>query len=117
MHADVEDRTDVRMVQRRRGARFKRKAGESIRIGRGADRQDFDGDVAFEPGVAGLVDLAHAARAEQRVDAIGPEDGAGHESRLVVCERIPDTGGAFVALQQGVDVRAQRGIVPARISR
>ena len=48
-----------------------------------ARRQDFDRDVAFEPRVAGLVDLAHAARAEERIDAIGPEDGAGRQRGLM----------------------------------
>ena len=38
--------------------------------------QHLDGDGAVEAGVSGLVDLAHAARAEGGVDLVGAEGGA-----------------------------------------
>ena len=41
--------------------------------------QDLDGDGAVEAGVAGFVDLAHAARAEGDVDLVGAERGAWRE--------------------------------------
>ena len=36
-------------------------------------RQDLDRDVAVEPGVAGAIDLAHAARAERAEDLVRAE--------------------------------------------
>ena len=36
-------------------------------------RQHLDRDVAFEPGIARPVDLAHAARAERREDLVGTD--------------------------------------------
>jgi hypothetical protein len=38
--------------------------------------QDFDRGATFQIGVGGLVDLAHAARANLRDDFIGPEPSA-----------------------------------------
>ena len=43
--------------------------------------QDLDGDRAIEAGVAGLVDLAHAAGADRGLDFVRPEahtGGHGH---------------------------------------
>jgi hypothetical protein len=42
-------------------------------------REHFDGDVAAEAGVAGTIDLAHAARAERRNDFVGTELGTGRK--------------------------------------
>ncbi len=39
--------------------------------------QQLDGDGAVEAGVAGFVDLAHAALADEGGDGIGVEGGAG----------------------------------------
>ena len=71
--ADVVDRDDVRVVERGGGARFQLEAVEALRIGREARRQHLDGDVAAEARIAGPIDLAHAAGAEQRDDLVGPE--------------------------------------------
>ena len=67
---DVIERTDMRMVQ----------AGDRVRLALEAfaeGRQHFlDGDDAVEPGVASLVDLAHAAGADRHDDFVGTEPGA-----------------------------------------
>ena len=68
--ADVEDREDVRMVERRGGARLLLEAAQPIGIGRERGGQDLDRDLASEPRVARAVDLAHAAGAERREDLV-----------------------------------------------
>jgi hypothetical protein len=47
-------------------------------------RQDFDGDVAVQPSVAGAEDLAHAAFAQSGEDDVRPEAIADHR-RAAVC--------------------------------
>ena len=47
--------------------------------------QHLDGDRAVQAGVGGLVDLAHAARAEGGVDLVGAEGGAGFKWHAVEC--------------------------------
>jgi hypothetical protein len=48
---------DVRVVQGRDGERFARESLAAIGIGRGDFRQNFQGDLALEPKIAGAVDL------------------------------------------------------------
>jgi hypothetical protein len=48
---------------------------------RDAVRQQFDGNVAIEPRVAGLVDLAHPTRAEGGENFIRSEARAGREGQ------------------------------------
>ncbi len=61
--ANIEDGKNVGMVQRRRGAGFLREALQAFGIGGKGCRENFDGDVAVQAGIAGAVDFAHAARA------------------------------------------------------
>ena len=62
-----------------------------LQIGVGGDvfGQDFDGDGAVQAGVASLVDLALAARAEGGLDLVGTEGGAGSERHGVPDWRRP----------------------------
>ena len=68
---------DVRVRQRGHRAALLFESRHSRRIGRQPLRQDLDGHLAFEPRVAGQVDLAHAAGAKAGVDFVGTEAGAG----------------------------------------
>ena len=61
--ADVVERADVRMIERRDRARLALEALAQLRVGRERRRQDLDRDRAVEPRVAGAVDFAHAAGA------------------------------------------------------
>ena len=77
--SDVVERADVRVRQLRDGLRL---ALEALpRVGRRGDlgRQNLDGDDAIEARVAGFVDLAHPARADGRLNLIGPETCSGRE--------------------------------------
>ena len=57
-----------------------------------------------------LVDLAHPARAEERIDAIGAKDSTRPKGSATDGQGIPDNAGPFVSGQEGIDVGAQREI-------
>ncbi len=78
--ADVVDVDDVRMVEGGGGARLPVEAVEELGIGPGA--QHLQGHRASEPGVAGAIHLAHAARAETVDHLVGGDAGAGDEGVL-----------------------------------
>jgi hypothetical protein len=59
--AYVENRNDIRMIQRGHCLRFLLEPPKAIAITGKRFRKDLQGDVATEPRVAGLVNLAHAA--------------------------------------------------------
>jgi hypothetical protein len=64
---------DVRVVERRYGARLALEALEPLRVRGEALRQHLERDVAAEPGVARAVDLAHPARAQRGDDLVAAE--------------------------------------------
>ncbi len=67
---DAIDRADVRMIERRQHLGFALEAGDALRIGGDKLGERLDGDVTVEACIAGLVDLAHAARADCGHDLI-----------------------------------------------
>ena len=71
--ADVMDRTDVGMIQRRRCPRFPLESPQTLPVAVHLGRQDLDGDFAPEARVARGVHLAHAAGADERDDLVGPK--------------------------------------------
>ena len=75
---EAVDRADVGMVQRREHPRFALEARESIGMPGERRRQNLDRDIAPELRVVRTVHFAHAARAEQRVQAIPADRLAGH---------------------------------------
>jgi hypothetical protein len=72
--ADVVDRDEVGMVQRRRGPRLLDEARRPIGVADQVLGQDLQRHRASQLEVVGAIDLAHAAAAEQRADA-KPADG------------------------------------------
>ena len=58
---------DVGVVQGGEDASFALEPREPIRIGRERGRQELDRDVTAKPRVAGAIDLAHPAGADQRL--------------------------------------------------
>ena len=80
MAPDVEERADVRVVQRGDGAGLALEPLLQIGIGGDVLGEDPDGDGAIQAGVAGLIDLPHPARAEGGLDLVGAERGAWIES-------------------------------------
>ena len=71
--ADIMERADVGMRQRRDALRFALEAGPAIGISGDVSRKDFNRDGALEAGVAGLVDFAHPPVADQAEDFVGAE--------------------------------------------
>ena len=72
LSADIVDRQDVRVVERRCGTRFLLEALEAVRR-REARREDLDRDRALQARVVRAVDLTHPALANLLEDAIRPE--------------------------------------------
>ena len=71
--ADVMQRADVGVIQRRNSAGFALEALPGIKIGGKMRRQDLDRDGAIQARVPGAIHLAHAASAQRRLNFIGPE--------------------------------------------
>jgi hypothetical protein len=63
--AHLKDRENVGMAQSGGGFGLDLEALQSIRFGGDKLGENFDGDVAIQPGIAGAVDLAHTAGAER----------------------------------------------------
>ena len=57
---------------------------EAAEVGRECRGQNLDRNITSEPRIACTVDLAHAARAEQRQDLVGPRRAPGLRARLEV---------------------------------
>jgi len=78
---DVVERADMGVRELRERACFAIEALTKLRIGGEPGLQHLDGDGAIEPRVAGLVDLAHAARAQRGQDFVRTETVAGSEGQ------------------------------------
>ncbi len=68
---------DVRVVQRREDLGFALEASQPLGVVGEQVGQDLERHVAVELGVAGAVDLTHAAGADLGGDGVGTEGGAG----------------------------------------
>jgi hypothetical protein len=73
IRSDVIQVTHVRVVQRRNASRFTLESAAKVL------RDELDGDWPVETRVARLVDLAHAARADERNDFVGAEARSGSQ--------------------------------------
>jgi hypothetical protein len=76
MMTDVVQRADVRMIQRCNRLCFALEALPHLRIVGPVRRQHFDRHGALEPRIAGAIDLAHSAGANQLDDLEGAESSA-----------------------------------------
>ena len=66
---------DVRVAQAGDGLRLALEPGAAVRIGADVGREHLDRDGAIEAGVAGLVDIAHAAGPDGGEDLVPVEAG------------------------------------------
>src|SRR5438034_8622161 len=71
--ADIEQRADVRMLERRDGARLALEAITELRVGSELSRQHLDRNGPVQRRVARAIDLAHPARPERREDLVRAE--------------------------------------------
>ena len=76
--ADLVDRADVGVVQRRSGTGLAAETFERMRIAGNVSRKEFEGDKAAQADVFGLVDYAHASAAEFLDDAVVRDGLADH---------------------------------------
>jgi hypothetical protein len=68
--SDFMDRADVRMVQRRRGARLAEEPIDRLTIGGLGTSQEFESDLPAEREVFAQVDLSHSATAQLLDDTV-----------------------------------------------
>lgn len=73
LDAHVVLRADVRMIERRERLRLPPKPLTEHGVRVDPAREDLDRNGPVQPGVAGLVDLAHAAGASRGKDFVGTE--------------------------------------------
>jgi hypothetical protein len=76
--ADLIDRANTRMIQRRGGAGLLEQAPAGRRVGLQVFARNLHRDGALDLGVPGAVDDAHPARAELSVNAVVAEPVADH---------------------------------------
>ena len=62
--ADVVNRADIGMVERRDGAGFALEAPQAIAVGREGGGKNLDGDLSSEARIARAIHLAHTTSAE-----------------------------------------------------
>jgi len=74
--ADIVNRDDVRVIQRRRRPGFADEPGQAVLIVGECRRQHFQRDPAAETGVLSEIHLAHPAFAEGTDDLVVPESCA-----------------------------------------
>ena len=79
--ADVVERADVRVIERRDRARFAIEAVAEFLIPCERRRQNLQGDAAIETCVARLVDLAHAAGTEGGLNLVRSEPSTWREGQ------------------------------------
>ena len=68
--ADVVDRADVGMVERRCAARFTLKAAQSLGVARQSVGDELERHGTLQPRIFGFVDHAHPAAAQPGDDAV-----------------------------------------------
>ena len=90
--ADLVNRADVGMIERRRRAGLDQEACLGRRLDAEMRREKLQGHEALEPLVAGLVDEAHAALAEQVEHEVLPD--CGEPRQPIGCSRASDVAGA-----------------------
>ena len=89
-------------------------ARDRIRIGSKRRRQDLDGNIAAEPGIAGAIHLTHSAFAQLVDDLVGAEPGTRTERHVFHCSgwlalSVEVRGSSFRVLGSG-----SRFVVPVR---
>ncbi len=87
---DVVNGKDIGMAQRGDCPGFLLEASQALGVCRERGGQYLDGYIAAEPQIVCPVDLAHAARADQRYDFVGPEVRSGGKthgmSAIIACD-------------------------------
>ena len=67
------DRADVRMIERGQDLRFAPESGERLGVLERSARENLEGDLSTEFGIAGAIDLAHSTFAQLGDDLVSPQ--------------------------------------------
>ena len=116
--ANLVNRDDVRMIERRGGARFALESRASIGIGGERLRQNLDRDVASELRVSRAIHVAHSTGADERSDLVGSKALAGERRRVRLkdCGRDAVDGRRFEKTGRAVRIGEQRfELAPQRL--
>ncbi len=109
---EAVDVGDVWMVQRSQRPGLALQPRQTLRIRRHAGGQHLDCHVAIEAGVAGAIDLTHAAGADLLDDVVRPDSCAARQTHVGMAARLyarePSRSDASLLL-----LRAERSIVAA----
>src|SRR5678815_5685966 len=100
--ANLEDANDVGAVEARGGLGLAQEALEMDRLGEDARVEELDGTLAAIGGGVGLVDLAHAAAADDHAEAERADDLVGEAARAADLEDAIEVGAGLG--EQGVAV-------------
>ena len=92
MRAEIEDREDVRMVQRRDRVGLALESRHRLGIVRKRLGKHLHRDLAIQLRVPRPVHLAHPARAERCEDLVRAEAGAGRKSQCVLRRILSECG-------------------------
>ena len=87
--ADLVDRHDVRMIQRRGGAGFLLESPDRVGIARERGLQQLHRDVAAKPGVVRQVDFPHSAAADERQHVVGADASADRLGLVLIAPATP----------------------------
>ena len=82
LRAHVMQLANVRMIQRRDGARLTFEALSCISLVGHVSRKNLDGNAAVEPGIAGAIHFAHAARSKRPENLVRPKPCAGRQPHM-----------------------------------
>ena len=85
--AEVVDDEDVRMIERRGGSRLGVEPAQTIGVGGDLRRQQLQRDRTIELRIVRAIDLAHAAGADPRDDAIAADGAADQLVRGAIASR------------------------------
>jgi hypothetical protein len=82
------NRRDVGMIERRKRPRLLREARRPVAVRDERVEHELEGDLAIEPGVPGEVHGPHAPFAEQAIDDVGAERGAGRQGHAGIIRAL-----------------------------
>ena len=109
VHANVEHRHDVRVVECGRYPRLLFETPQTVGALGKRRRQHFHGDTAVQARVERAVDLAHATCAEGLADFVGAQPRAGRDSHgVIIATRSSPTPRAFARLGQRTEAPPDR---------
>ena len=80
---DLEYRADVGVMECRRSLRFPLEPGSNVSVAEQMSRQKLERDLAFKPGVLGLVNDTHATLTELLGDLVMTDGSTDHSGPIV----------------------------------